>query len=116
VAGVWAFYDLAFQPPSTAAAPIYTKTQIEIPRDQTLTTLSVDAVKLPDAAYVHGAITDPTGLTVAGAQLSVYQIVTDTTLCTQLNRSPDQCVIPAILAGHGTADMSGTAALTLARP
>jgi hypothetical protein len=109
----WGYYDLAFDPPSTSSAPRFIKTQVEIPRVQSLTTLSVDKLTLPDAAFVHGGLVDPTGAPLSGGQLAVYELPTDTTVCAELARTP--CILPAVLGGRGTSDSSGTAALTLAR-
>jgi hypothetical protein len=111
----WGFYDITFDPPAAAGAPRWTLTAIEIPRVQNQTSLAVDNVTLPDAAYVHGSVTDPAGGSVVGSDVHIYEIVTDTSPCTALNRPPTDCVIPARDAGDGTSDAHGVAAVTLAR-
>lgn len=116
IGATWGYYDLDLDPPRTAGLPRWTKTEIAIPRMQNLVSLSIDDIVLPEAAYVHGAITDPVGGLVDGGELGVFQIVTDTTPCVALGRSADQCAIPARLVGHATADGHGIVRLALPRP
>jgi hypothetical protein len=116
VASTWAHYDVSFEPPSGADVPSWTLPDIEIPRDQNVSSIPLDTLVSPDAAFVHGRITDSLGSPVEGAELRIYQVVTDSTLCNQVTNAPDQCVIPAQLQGHGTSDMDGIVRLTLPRP
>lgn len=114
IADVWGDYDLSIEPASGADTPLYTVSDIAIPRTgQALLTLG--DVTVPDAANVHGRITDPTGTAVEGGELRVFSVVTDQSLCTQVSY-PGACVIPALLVGHGASDAQGVVRLTLPRP
>jgi hypothetical protein len=115
VADVWGHYDLDFEPPLTAQAAGWTVADIAIDRVSGLTTKSLDTITIPDAAYIHGRITDLYNNGVEKAELRVFQTVTDTSLCKQVAH-PGECVIPAQLQGHGTTDSHGIARLTLPRP
>ena len=115
LAGVWGHYDLSVEPASGADSPLWTISDIEIPRAGQ-PTLTLGDVTVPDAANIHGRITDPTGTVVEGGELRVFSIVTDQSLCTQVSYHPSDCVIPAQLVGHGTSDNLGVTRLTLPRP
>lgn len=115
LAGVWGHYDLSIEPASAADTPLWTVSDIEIPRaGQPVLTLGDVAV--PDAANIHGRITDPTGTPVEGGELRVFSLGADPSLCTQVSYPPMGCVIPAQLVGHGTSDGLGVVRLTLPRP
>jgi len=116
VADVWGHYDLDFETPTGSISPSWTQSDIEIPRVLGQTTFDLGDVTLPPAAHVHGRITDPGGTVVQGADLRIFQIMTDTSLCTQVADPPDQCQIPAQLVGSGTSDDQGWVRLTLPRP
>jgi hypothetical protein len=111
VAQIWASYDLTFKPPDTVDAPTWTKREIDVDRAPQLTSQSLDTVRLPGAAWIHARITDHTSTPVAGAELQIFKIAADTSLC----MDDPYCVIPAQLQGRGTSDDSGKARLTLPR-
>jgi hypothetical protein len=115
LAGVWGHYDLSIEPASGTGSALWTVSDIEIPRAGQ-TVLALGDVTVPDAANIHGRITDPTGTPVEGGELRVFSIVSDTSLCSQVSYHPDACVIPAQLVGHGTSDSQGVVRLTLPRP
>jgi len=115
LAGVWGHYDLSIEPASGADSPLWTVPDIEIPRAGQ-PVVSLGDVTIPDAANIHGRITDPTGNPVEGGELRVFSISADHSLCTQVSYPPGDCVIPAQLVGHGTSDASGVVRLTLPRP
>jgi protocatechuate 3,4-dioxygenase beta subunit len=115
LAGVWGHYDLSIEPASGADTPLWTVADIEIPRAGQ-SALTLGDVVVPDAANIHGRITDPSGNPVEGGELRVFSIATDTSLCSQVTYHPDACVIPAQLTGHGTSDSLGVVRLTLPRP
>jgi hypothetical protein len=115
LAQVWGHYDLAIEPASGDDSPSWTVADIEIPRaGQPLVDLG--PVTVPDAANIHGRITDPSGTPVEGGELRVFSLAGDDSLCAQVTYHPDDCVIPARLAGHGTSDADGVVRLTLPRP
>lgn len=116
---VWGFYDIAFEPPTTSEslnyAPSWTLGSIEIPRDVTQTTVTLPEIRLPDAAHVHGRVTDAAGNAIDDAELKIFRIDTSLELCSEVRYEPKSCPIPALLLGRGTTDDAGMARLTLAR-
>jgi hypothetical protein len=117
LADIWGTYDLAFEPTAVANAPSWSQNEVEIPRDLMQTTVDLADIVLPDAAHVHGRIADPSGSTVEGAELKLFQVNTSlAALCTEVSHAPSSCPIPANLMGRGTSDDAGTVRLTLPRP
>jgi hypothetical protein len=115
LAEVWGHYDLDIEPASGDDSPSWTVADIEIPRaGQQL--LDLGPVTVPDAANIHGRLTDPSGTPVEGGELRVFSLVTDLSLCTEVSYHPDACVIPAQLVGHAASDADGVVRLTLPRP
>ena len=115
VANVWGHYDLAFEPATGSTAPSWTWPDVEIPRVQNLTTQPVGTLNVPDAAFIHGQLSDPAGMAIPAGELRIFGVSTDQSLCTQVPHPPATCVIPAELLGHGTADDQGVVRLTLPR-
>jgi hypothetical protein len=113
---VWGAYDLTLEPPLGSPAPNWTRTDIQIPRIPNQTALAIDQVMIPDAAHVHGQLTDSSGADVSGGELRVFQIQTDLTPCDQAANPPATCAIPAVLMGHATSDALGIVRLALPRP
>jgi hypothetical protein len=115
VAQIWGDYDLVFEPPATALAPTYVKTEVQVPRDGTLDSVTLDATVLPDPAFVHGLITGPDGQPVENAELKLYLVSTEARLCAEVAHAPSSCPIPAQLQGRDTSDPAGTVRLALPR-
>ncbi len=115
IATLWGHYDLAFEPASKARAPSWVKNEIEIPRDTTLNTVSVDQVRLPDAAAIRGLVLDPDGIEVEGAEVKIFRLSASLALCTEVLNPPSSCPIPANLQGRGDSDTAGIVRLTLPR-
>jgi len=115
VAEVWGHYDLTFEPSSTSRSPTFVQADLEIPRDSTLKILSMPDIVLPDAAFVHGRITDPFGNTIEGGELKLFRVQPSTALCEQVPHAPASCPIPATLLGRGAADDDGVVELRLPR-
>ncbi len=115
VATLWGHYDLAFEPASKARAPSWLRTDIEIPRDTTLSTVSVDQIRLPDAAAIRGLVIDPDGIEVEGAEVKIFRLSASLALCTEVLNAPASCPIPANLQGRGDSDTAGIVRLTLPR-
>jgi hypothetical protein len=115
IAQIWGDYDLVFEPPATSRAPTYVKTEVEIPRDGTLDSVTLDDIVLPDAAFVHGGITGPDGQPVENAELKLYLVSSELKLCSEVAHAPSSCPIPAQLQGRGTSDAAGMVRLALPR-
>lgn len=113
--GLWGHYDLAFEPASKARAPSWIEGDIEIPRDPSKTTVSVDEVRLPDSAAVRGTVKDPLGVEVEGAEVKIFRLAGSLALCTEVRNAPASCPIPAVLQGRGDSDPAGIVRLTLPR-
>jgi protocatechuate 3,4-dioxygenase beta subunit len=75
----------------------------------------VPDVTLPAPAFIHGRITTPGGTPVEGAELKLFRVATDDSLCTQVSNAPAACRIPATLLGRGASDSDGTVRFTLPR-
>ncbi len=113
---IWGTYDLAFEPTAATNAPSWMQGEIEIPRDVVQTTITLPDIALPDAAHVHGRITDPSGNSVEGAELKIFRVDPSlAALCGEVNHAPNSCPIPALLMGRGASDGDGAVRLTLPR-
>jgi hypothetical protein len=115
VAQVSGSYDLLIEPPATAQAPTYVKTEVEIQGGTTTATVLVGEIALPDAAFVHGRVTGPDGDSVENAELKLYLPSTELALCSEVAHAPMSCPIPAQLQGRNTSDAKGTVRLALPR-
>jgi hypothetical protein len=121
IAKVWGNYDLLIEPPSAAQAPTYIKTDIDIRRDGTpgsdgtLDSVPLGKISLPDAAFVHGRITGPGGDVVENAEIKLYLVSTELSLCSEVAHAPASCPIPAQLQGRNTSDAKGAVRLMLPR-
>lgn len=115
IAGTWGRYDLVFEPPMAAKyparAPAWVETEIEIPGMEP----PAREVRLPDAAFVHGQVTDPANNAVEGAEVKVFRINTSLALCDDVRYEPRTCPIPASLLGRGGSDLGGVVRVTLPR-
>ncbi len=112
---VWGHYDLLIEPPAAARAPTYVNADVEILRDSSADAVSLGEIMLPDAAFVHGRITTPTGIEVEKAELKLYMGSTTLGLCGEVAHAPTSCPIPAVLQGRGTSDAAGLVRLALPR-
>ena len=115
VGGLWGHYDLAFDPASKARAPTWVKSDIEIPRDSTQTTVSLGEVALPDAAAIRGMVLDAAGVEVEGAEVKIFRMSDGMALCSEVLNAPVSCPIPAVLQGRGASDAAGVVRLTVPR-
>jgi hypothetical protein len=111
---VWGEYDLVIEPPTTEDAPTFVDT-IQVARNNTVSTMALPQIQLPDAAYVHGKITDPSGQPVDNAEIKLYLVSTQLQLCSQVANAPTSCPIPASLLARNTASDNGDVQLALPR-
>lgn len=115
-APVWGQYDLTFEPAAKARAPSWTRTNIDLPTDDTQGRRALEEVRLPDAAFVRGNVFDDENARVEGAEVKLYQVQADPTLCQETRFEPPSCPVPPLLLGRGSSDEDGVARLTLPRP
>ncbi|HEX7843714.1 MAG TPA: hypothetical protein VF469_39845, partial [Kofleriaceae bacterium] len=111
----WGEYDLLIEPPMGANAPT-TVIEFAIPRVSSLDAATIPNVALPDSAHVHGRITGPDGRSVEDAELKLYLVSPQLTLCNEVAHAPVSCPIPAQLQARNTSDPDGTVRLILPRP
>jgi protocatechuate 3,4-dioxygenase beta subunit len=110
----WGDYDLLIEPPTSSGAPTI-RSEFAIPRSSALEATTVPDIVLPDAAHVHGRITGADGKSVEDAELKLYQVSTQLTLCSEVPHAPASCPIPAQLRARNTSDSEGTVRLLLPR-
>jgi len=116
LASTWGHYDLFFEPPDNSLRPSWLISEIEIPRSPGQTTISVDTVTIPEAAFLHGRVVDGSGAPVEGSSLRVFRISENASLCEEVSNAPAECVDDAKPLGHGESDDSGLVRLDLPRP
>jgi hypothetical protein len=119
VTSVASDYDLVIEPPTTARAPSYVKTDVAVQTsalDVPPLGISLGSIGLPDASFVHGHILGPDGVAIENAELRLYLIAASpAALCNELAHAPSSCSIPAQIQGRNTSDAKGMFRLTLAR-
>ncbi len=117
IADVWGVYDFAFDPPTGSAYPTWSLFDFEVDHVPLgmEPTMTVPPTAIPDAAHIHGLVTDSEGDPVPEADLHIYQ-TRDQSLCTAALYPPPGCSIPAQVLGSGTADDMGEVRLVLPRP
>ncbi|NLF05834.1 MAG: hypothetical protein GX593_12645 [Actinomycetales bacterium] len=112
----WGHYDLVFEPPMAGKyplrAPTWTQAEIPIPG---MEGPGPQNVQLPDAAFVHGEVTDPSGVPVEAAEVKVFRVDPNRTLCTMVEFAPLSCPIAAGLMGRGATDKAGAVRISLPR-
>nr|MBA3542424.1 hypothetical protein [Deltaproteobacteria bacterium] len=117
IAETWGAYDLVFEPTLESRAGNWLVADIALPRDAATTSVMLDPIAIPDAAFVHGRILDPDGIALEDAELKLFRVVAPSgALCLEVNHAPASCPIPATLQGRGASDHDGVVRLTLPRP
>jgi hypothetical protein len=114
VAQSWGSYDLSVEPSTNTRAPAYVVPAVDT-RNGPADAITVPDVTLPEPAYVHGRVTGPDGQSVEGAELKLYLISTQLTLCSEVAHAPASCPIPSQLEARNTSDKDGTVRLILPR-
>ncbi len=114
VAGTWGHYDLVFEPAFKSRAPTWVEPDIEIPRTDVDSVL-LPEVRLPDAAFVHGMVSDGYGAPILESEVKIFRLDTSLALCSEVSHAPASCPIPAVLQGRGASDDNGLVRLTLPR-
>ena len=110
-------YDVTLEPPSGSSVPSFTVTDVAIPAGaKGPDIVALGTITLPDAASLHGRISDPGGNSVEGAELRVFRLPADQLLCTQVTNAPKKCQVPAQLQAHATSDQDGLVRFILPRP
>jgi hypothetical protein len=125
VAQVWGYYDLVIEPAAGTRAPSFVVSEFAIPRNPALDPVTVTfnppeptalpGIYLSDAAFIHGRVAGPDGKSVEGAEVKVYEVSTQLTLCSEVAHAPASCPIPAALQARNTSDAEGTVRLALPR-
>ncbi|CAN5889584.1 hypothetical protein BH11MYX2_BH11MYX2_31570 [soil metagenome] len=120
LAGISATYDLSMDPARSTGtrerAPSYTESDIAIGQNMANDSITVNEIRLPDAAFVHGNVIDPVGTPIENAEVKVFRQATDyTSICSSSQHAPTPCPVHARLLGRGAANATGTVELTLPR-
>ncbi len=119
LADVWGVYDFELDPPTGSAYPTWSVLDFEVDHvpvaNEPNGKMTVPDTTIPDAAHIHGLVTDTEGDPVPEADLHIYQ-TRDQSLCTTVLYPPPGCSIPAQVLGSGTADDMGEVRLVLPRP
>jgi hypothetical protein len=126
VTQTWGYYDISIEPAAGTRAPSFVVREFPIPRNTALNPVTVTYpfpipdgmtpdIHLPDAAFIHGRAASPDGHAVEGAEVRVYEVSTQLTLCSQVGHAPASCPIPAALQARNTSDDEGTVRLALPR-
>jgi hypothetical protein len=117
--GVPAAYDLNIAPPPASMAPRWTVRGLELGAARS-SEVGVDlgAVALPEASFARAWVLDADGEPVPAAEVKVYEIANDTSVCEGANLPvpATECYPPALLRQVTQADESGRAMLVLPDP
>jgi hypothetical protein len=116
VAETWGHYDLFIETPDKSPAPNWIISDLEIPRIPGQMTIDLGMVTIPDAAFLHGAVVDPSGAPVEGSALRIFRVSDNDSLCKEVTNAPADCSDDAQVLGHGESDNAGIVRLTLPRP
>jgi hypothetical protein len=116
VAGTWGHYDLFFETPEGSSAPNWLITDFEIPRIPGQMTIDLEAVTIPDAAFLHAKIVDGGSAPVEGSALRIFRLSDNDSVCREVTNAPIECSDDAKVMGHGESDDDGIVRLTLPRP
>lgn len=123
---IWGYYDIVIEPAAGTRAPSFVVREFPIMRNAALNPLTITYpftlpdgmapnIYVPDGAFIHGRATSPDGHPVEGAEVRVYEVSTQLTLCSQVDHAPASCPIPAALQARNTSDDEGTVRLALPR-
>jgi hypothetical protein len=107
-----AIYDLELTPPASADAPRWSVDSIEITGSGN-EPLALGTVNLPPASWARGIVTAG-GQPLSGAEVRVYEIDEDLTLCQQIGGDP--CEPTARLRGIWVSREDGWVSLVLPNP
>lgn len=109
IAGAPVRYTLTLQPPADELAPTWTASQdLAMPALEGVPLVDIGELRTPEAANVHGRISNPGGRPVAKGQLLIYRL--DST-CRE--SPPASCASTATLLGRGVADEDGVVRISL---
>jgi hypothetical protein len=116
----WGYYDLSLDPARSTGflerVPTYIQPEIAIPRDAHVAQVAVPEIRLPDAAFVHGQVTDYLGLPVNDAEVKIFRMNSYAAMvCDMVRNAPTPCPTPAQLVGRDAAGTDGIVELTLPR-
>lgn len=119
ILGPWAAgYDIEIVPPAVADAPHWSVNAVSFDTNATGTYQNKDltTIKLPEAAYVRGSIVTSNGETLPNAEVRLFQISEEYSICeTAKPRGGTECVPPARPRGVWQADEDGSVWMILPR-
>ncbi len=116
--GNWeAGYDIEIVPPASSDAPHWSVNNVRFNQDDLgWINRDLNIVTLPEASYARGSIVTSDGETLANAEVRIYQISEEYSICeTAEPRGGVECVPPARPRGVWQADDTGSVWLILPR-
>lgn len=114
LAGAWARYDLEFEAQKSVDIASWVRADVEIPRLQQ-TTVSVGDVPVPGSAFLRATLVDLSNQPVAGGEIEIYQVVTDTSLCGLVLFPPADCTASARRLAAAVSDSNAVVEFALPR-
>lgn len=119
VMGTPAIYDFSIEPPAASLLPRWTidkQAFDQAPPTQTgQTNVDLGTVNLPPASLAHGPVTGPDGSAVSQAEIRVYMVTDNSSLCMHLGNLPG-CHAPAVLRALTDSMDDGAVRLVLPSP
>ena len=116
--GVPAAYDLGMQPTDRLAPPWVLREIDTSQRDQS-GTVHLGTTTFPRAAHVRGVVLSPAKEPVAGAEVRLYELAEDQTLCTTTDWPGErgaECLVPPRYQGPTRSGEGGKVTLVLPDP
>ncbi|MCE9578020.1 MAG: hypothetical protein K8W52_33115 [Deltaproteobacteria bacterium] len=108
--GKLASYDLTCDPPEGARLPRWAFRDVGVA--SLVANVDLGGLVLPPGRHVRGIVTDTYGTPVPGAELRLFEIVNDPSLC-GLGRLPADCILPAALRARDRSDELGVVELVV---
>lgn len=116
--GSVASYDLSLRPVEQLA-PRWSLHDIDMTQRDEIGTVNLGMMQFPGAAYVRGTVRAPDGEPVSGAEVRLYALSEDQTLCTTTSWPGDgdaECLVPPRYRGPTHSRSDGQVTLVLPKP
>jgi hypothetical protein len=108
--GALASYDLTCDPPDGAPVPRWAFPDVGV--TNLVDNVGLGTLTLPPGRHVRGIVSDDHGEPVPNAELRLFEVVNDPTLC-NVGRLPANCILPAALRARDRSDAQGQVELVV---